>query len=110
MCIFIRIISASAIEADKHLDHISEKYERVKEEDPFVVTMLLTHDRYHKLMDKMKEEVINFMSQEPECEYSSEHQTDIDEWENKYPFTVSIMALPPLVAFRDDINSIKKID
>ncbi|OLS25978.1 MAG: hypothetical protein HeimC3_12520 [Candidatus Heimdallarchaeota archaeon LC_3] len=108
----ISVISASAMEADKNLTNISGKFQEILKEDPFVVTLLLPHDRYHKLMDKIKKEIIDFIVQRPECEtkFSEDHKTNIKETDKKYPFTVSIMALPPLVAFREDIESIEKLD
>lgn len=107
----VSIISASATEADIHLKEIKSRnqFENLLKEEPFVVTVFADHDRYHQLMKKIKEEIISFISQEPECtaKYSTDHESELDKLEKKYPFTISVMGLPPLLAFREDHDSFK---
>ncbi|MHA1991502.1 MAG: hypothetical protein ACW981_13755 [Candidatus Hodarchaeales archaeon] len=102
----VSVISASAMEADTHLKEIKsqDQFDQVIQEDPFVVTLFADHDRYHLLMKKIKEEIIKFISEEPECteKYSADHESKLDKLGKKYPFTISIMGLPPLIAFRED--------
>lgn len=92
----VSVVSAAAMETDKHLESISnEDYEHYhQEQKPFAVTMSLDKERYEELLQKIEDVVMPFIQRKPECTTKSE------SCHSKIPYTFSILALPPLISYR----------
>ncbi|MFW9930900.1 MAG: hypothetical protein ACFFD1_16045 [Candidatus Thorarchaeota archaeon] len=109
----VSIVSASAIEADRQLSKMSkDEYQRVLDESPMVVTMLLKKDEFHEIMEKINQVILPYLHRKPELTSKSSIESESLSQSNivKFPSTISIMGLPPLVAYRHDIKSVLEPD